>query len=382
MKTRIRDRQALLALSPADVMAYLRARGWKEIERIGDRGSVWICHIPGRGEFEALVPLDVALPDYTLRMGDVVQVLSEVEGRHYEEVYRDLSAASADVIRIRVRQAGEVAGMIPLEAGVALVEKARDLLSAAACAAIQPRPAFHTRRPERVTEYLHKVHLGQTEVGSYVVTLISKVPPELSQRQARLPILPEDEPFERKVTATLAIALAEARAAAELAMVKGTLDAFERAVQRGVSANLCQAIAEMVGQEQGADVAFRITWAASRPSDLPGTVDFPGHLLPVIGEAGRLLRERTPDVGASVCGYVIKLERQPEAPLGLVTILDMSEDRVRQVKIELDRQHYNLAVEAHQSGRRVTCTGDLYREGRSFFLRNLVRFHLDPSDES
>ena len=53
------------------------------------------------------------------------------------------------------------------------MERARDLVLAAACAAITKRAYFATRKPTKATDYLSRVRMGQTERGSYVLTIRS-----------------------------------------------------------------------------------------------------------------------------------------------------------------------------------------------------------------
>jgi hypothetical protein len=112
-----------------------------------------------------------------------------------------------------------------LEQAVAFVERSRDMVLAAACAAITKRPYFATRKPTRATEYLSRVRMGQTERGSYVLTILSPVAPELVA-ECQLPLdLEMPEPYERQVTRTLAEALAAMAQAARLIRRPGGLRA-------------------------------------------------------------------------------------------------------------------------------------------------------------
>ena len=35
------DKEAWMTLRPLELAAYLRSRGWREVERLGERASVW-----------------------------------------------------------------------------------------------------------------------------------------------------------------------------------------------------------------------------------------------------------------------------------------------------------------------------------------------------
>ena len=77
------------------------------------------------------------------------------------------------------------------------------------------------------------VKLGQTEHGSFVVTLLAPVPPELQPQLDPAWTNLDDEPIERQVTRRLMTALEASRTAAELAL-SGNGAAFEQAVASGL----------------------------------------------------------------------------------------------------------------------------------------------------
>ncbi len=69
---------------------------------------------------------------------------------------------------------------------------------------------------KEASDYMQRVRLGQTEHGSFVVTLLAPVPPLL-----QIPLDPawtplDDEPFDRRVTRRLMDALDACRAALEI----------------------------------------------------------------------------------------------------------------------------------------------------------------------
>ena len=78
---------------------------------------------------------------------------------------------------------------IPLEDGALLARSARGMMLAAACSTYERRRAFHTRKPQVAVDYMKGLSLGQTEIGSFVLTVISPVPPRLSLRPKCLLVL-------------------------------------------------------------------------------------------------------------------------------------------------------------------------------------------------
>lgn len=369
MNVDIRDVEAMKALRPLEVAAYLRSRGWMPQDAAAGRATVWTQSVANE-EYEALLPLDPSSRDFALRMGDILQVLAVVEKRSQEEIYADLLTTTADVLRIRIEDADLQDGTLPIEVHTRVAQKARDLMLATACAATEARAVWHTRKPAQALEEVRKVRIGQTERGSYVVTVITRVSPELHIPKDRL--FETEVPFERRMTQTLASSLFLLERAAEVAALSGEFAAFDASGSKGVSANLCDAVAGLWGEEgRFRNLEFTFSWSPARPPspDAVRRVRFTADRIPVIREAGRLLRERAPITDFELEGAVVKLERAEGAPTGKVTILGQVEGKPRRVVVEMDDSNYRLAVRAHGECKALRCYGSLMREGRSLILQ-------------
>lgn len=360
------------AVAPTSVMAYLRARGWQQRPSYTDRATIWtLADEEAQDAYEILLPLSKDVRDFRSRMAEVMRTLEVAEQRSAAQIIDDLQAATADVVRIRLHTPGQ-GGALPLEVGARLFPQARDLLLAAACGAIEPRAVYRARRPRAAHEYLQRVQLGQTESGSYVIKLYSPVPMALADGDGI------EEPFERQVTRTLYRALLACRSAAAHAAAHGTLDAFEHAVEQGASANLCAAVAAMGADWPIAAVDFGVSWSTARPGrDLPGeVVTFHEELLPILAEAGRVLRARTPEEEFEVRGHVIRLHRPEGETGGTVTVSAPIEGKSHKIPMALSEAQYEIAVRAHAQEAMISCTGELWRHGRSFALQSPRDFRM------
>ncbi|MFY0562370.1 hypothetical protein ACN28E_00895 [Archangium lansingense] len=371
------DKESLRALRPLELAAYLRSRGWWEAERLGERASVWLVK-RGREELELLLPLDPTLGDYLPRMAEVLSTLEAAEARPISELLDDVAAATTDTIRFRFVGPTFDQHSVAVEQGVHIYENVREVLLAAACAAVGPRPVFSTRKPARALEYLTTVQLAPPARGSYVVTVRSPVPPALTQpgiaRSA------PDEPFERRVISTLAASLASAHRAALRAASSATLQPFEEEVALGVSANLCEALAGLVSRSGARTCEVTVSAAPSRPGFEERHVAFAADEAPVLREAARMFRASTPREDFELEGLVIRLERDERASAGTVTIAGVVDASLRKVRLELEANNYPAAVRAHLEGRPVRCEGELVREGRTYVLRHPRQFALRPEE--
>ena len=385
MRASGQDVSALTAIKPLEVASYLRVRGWRQEAEIGDKGSIWVLPASGdRDEADITLPLRRDLGDFALRMGDVLRTLAVVEQRPETEVLHDLMTTSSDLIRVRAPSRDAASGSLPIEEAVAFVERSRDMMLAAACAAISKRSYFANRKPVRATDYLSKVRMGQTERGSYILTILSPVAPALVS-EGELPLdLETPEPYERQVIRTLAEGLAALEHAARQAASSGGMGAFEQAVRLGVSANLCEAVAGLSAVSPGEGLDISIAWSRTRQPavTVPSRIFLSSDSIPLIQEAARLFKDIAPVEDVELQGFVTRLARGPKETSGEVTLEGLVEGQLRRALVELGEGIYSKAVQAHEQRQRVACAGDLIKERGGYRLQNPRHFRVLEAEET
>jgi len=384
MRVTVRDKTTLRSLKPLEMAAYLRAKGWRLAADNPGKGSLWVFQDHSGAEVDVTLPARLELGDYTLRMEEVLGTLADVEQRSQLDVLRDIQTTSADLFRVRAPSGNAESGTLPFSEAVAFVERSRDMMLAAACAAIAKRPVYAKRKAQQAMDYLHQIRMGQTERGSYVLTILSPVAPEL--RPAQEVLLPSEPevPYERRVTRTLIESLAALNEAAREAAVQGNMTPFQAAVSRGVSANLCDAVVGLSAVSPGEGLDIQVSWSRTRPIDAQttGRVLLGSDAIPLIEEAARQFRETAPSDDVEVEGVVTRLARDETAREGEVTITGIVDGQMRWVRVMLGEEDYSTAVQAHRLRQTVTCTGDLIKEGRGYWLRNSRRFSVVPEEDA
>ena len=328
MEVSIRDREALKAVSPAALAAYARSAGW-------ERGEIYRVHshvYAGHDRPEIIVPRTDHLGDYATIVSMLIGVFAQVADQDELTIYRSLVTGDRDVVRIRVADADD--GSLGLNAGVNLVSGARALVLSAACSITRPGQTVYDRpgANQKANGLVEQMRLGQTDQGSYVITVLTPVvpPPMEPQQQELLDDWGEDDrsaPLQRRMTRRLVEALQAARESTER-VAAGDSDAFARVVEKGVSANLCDALALLIGPSPAVDI--RTSWALTRPVPLP----------------------------------------EAEA-----------------VRAVLEQSDYGTAVQAHRDKAMVILTGDLERKGQRWWLLSgqveavLANEAVAPEDE-
>jgi hypothetical protein len=368
VKARLLDKVALSAISPTALRAYVVYEGWQRLESFGHFSEVYVRSDNGRKN-ELVIPASTEIADYASAIGDAIRFISKFEDRDEIAIYGDLTRADRDVVRVRAPEAADD-GSIVVDHGVEIVQRARDLLASGACAALDPRRAYHLGKVQQAEDYMRRVRLGQTEHGSFIVTLLTPMPPALSYSRQEMfwPHL-EDEPYERKVTRILVQGLhAARRAIVESARGDDGMSAFTEAVPQGVSANLCESVASIIDQAEGAEIS--VTWAKTRPAPKArDNIIFGRADGEILKEAARQFRLREPRHDVRIIGYVRHLYRPEDQVEGRVNINGLVDGRARSLTVDLSRVDYEVAVDAHARQLPVTLVGDLENEGQRLRLR-------------
>jgi hypothetical protein len=382
----IRDAAALAARTPAEVSTYLRAGGWRLARRTATV-AYWIFPVDG-DDIEIMQPLDPTLRDYASRVGDVIATLALAETRSELDVLRQISQSTWDVHTVSLFPPNDHAGMIALEDGVAAYEGLRSLVAAAAYTVFgkQQRAVQPPRKPQGMADFLRMVRVGPASEGSFVVTAHTPVPPRLAEHP---PLVnnaggpAEDEPVERQVSLRIHSAARAALDAADAALLSvDGLEPFSEAVHRGVSANLCEALAVLAGTT-GHPFQLSVALAAARPVDARiEPVRFRRDHIPVLREAAAEMRARTPEEDITVVGEVVRLYRESGAGSEITVVGRVDDsDTLRRIWMALPATEYDIAMLAHQEMRQVTVRGNLERRGTRYYLTPVSRLRMLPPAE-
>ena len=361
MRVSIRDRGALSAVSPAALSAYARAAGWRRHEAYREHSDVYV----GGSRPEIIVPRTERLGDYASVVATLIDTFAGVTGQDELSVYGSLATADRDVVRVRAAESDD--GSVTLNDGVDLIGGTRDLVLSAACSLREPQPVYRAGANREAADLLKQMRLGQTDQGSFVVTLLTPVVP--SPIPALFPD-PDDRnaPIERRMTRRLVEAVTAAHQATERAAA-GDDGAFEGTVASGVSANLCEALVRIIEPFPTLDVG--VSWARTRPVAATEAVARFGRAdAALLREAARSLRERAPRPEVRLHGFVRLLKRGEAEDDGTIRLATDIDGQRQSVVAMLERADYERAVQAHKDRALVVLAGDLERTGQRWRMLN------------
>ncbi len=356
------DAQDLLAISPAALSAYARSLGWTKAEEYGSYSNIYSSEeLPG-----ILIPRTKDLADYLSIVQRLMATFAKVSETSMLAVYRDLVTADRDAMRLCVSEKDDD-GSLPINAGVDLMVGARDMILAAAWSFGNPRPVHRGRPNRKVADYLSRVRLGQTEQGSFTVTVLSPViSPVVNLTRFGEPEL-HDEPLARQMTQHIWSSLLATRRATGYTSA-GDANAFREVVGQGVSANLCEAIAKVLEHFPRLDTT--LSWAHTRPVRRVPGIGFAATDGSILREAVRSLQTLESCHDARLVGHVRSLQRGEDQTEGTITVSAEMGGKSQLITTLLPQPEYEIAIKAHTDKVPVVMTGDLERGSQRWRLLN------------
>ena len=357
MRVNIQDKEALTAVTPEALSAYAKAEGWIRVEPYGDYSDVYTK----AGGPEVILPRTQRIGDYANVMSHLIEIFARNAEVDELSLYRDLVTADRDVIRVRADVGAN--SDVAVNVGVDLMVGARDMLLAVACSLWDLRPVYRSGDEEykEASRYMDRIRLGQTEQGSFIITLLT---PPLDQGWE----LANRPPIERQITRQLVNALAATREAIERTD-EGDAESFSGATRHGVSANLCNALVKMIKPVPAVDIS--LAWALTLPmSTTREAIRFANDEVPVLRQAARSFRDQELLSDVRLVGLVQRLESDAIDTGGTMTLRASIRGSHQRVTADLNYLDYHQALRAHSSGLWVVAEGTLKRVGQGWNLLN------------
>lgn len=388
MNVAIRDPDVLRSIEPQAFIAYLRANSWESVDFDQHRAAILENTIDDKKR-HIVIPLNTEFADYARRIAEALETLATFEHRSQYEVLNDLTYAVNDVIKLRNGNPSNESGTIQLAEGIKLYSAARDMMLAAASAALEPRAVYRTRQFTQAVEFVNSLKIAPSEAGSFIANIVS---PVLTPTAEQIPFeeMGDAISFGSRVIVVLNNALVALQEVAGRVSIEEDFTVFDEVVKKGVSANLCKAVVDLgtLGDKAGFDVSFKWSSKRRQHQNLRNRIRIQQSSLVTIQSAVEYFRDQEPEQDFELKGIVIKLARSPNDEdnealnqAGEVVITGFVNGQPRKVSVNLPGEMYNLAISAHRDRNTVACTGALIRTGNAYRLAQPRNFRVLEDDD-
>lgn len=349
-------------LNPLVVCKYLEDMGWRKFPF--KRDDVNVYQFLGEQLYQVRIPMDRDMKDYRESMFSAINTIAEVENRSVERVMLYLLNPSTDILKLRLEKQEQVPGNITFDDAIRLYENAKKLIAATALDVINPKKIHYGRIDEKVQQFLNQCRFGQTEIGSYVVSVVCPFA-ELSNEDGyrQLSIFSEEEECANSLTRKVTNKLMDNVAIIKANIDQGNLE-YLASASCDISANFFEALNGLNLEYSNTTLEFIAEWSPvvkinrSENSIIRVNNDYYQPIEHVVNCIREVTNEQT-----EIIGKIRQLKAAPSVDKrekGTIIVVYLNEDsKARSVSVTLSKEDYDEAVSAHKLGKTVKIVGNL-----------------------
>ena len=323
-----------------------------------------------------MIPLDKTLSDYKYAMYESIEQIALSEKKSTEQLMLYLLNPNTDIIKIRLQKDNVEAGSILFDDAINLYENAKKLIAATAQDILNPKLFHQGRQEESVSTFINNCKFGQTEIGSYVISIVCPFA-ELDESKGyrQLSIFSDEEQCANSLTRKVTNRIMNNVSVIKKNIDNGdiskliTMENNSEDDSNIISANFYEALTGLNLSDTDTTVEFLAQWSPVVKTNrceqerIALTHDYYQPIVTTIDKLRETLNTHT-----KIVGRIRKLESIPDASkrtTGKVTIVYLDEvEKKKVINVELNKEDYNKALEAHESGSTVEVIGDIVDNGK------------------
>lgn len=364
-----------------NIVKYLTDLNWQKVE--SNRPYVKIFQYENADTlYQANIPTNRELIDYKHAMYRAVEQIALSSKKNIETVLLELLNPVSDILHIRIKEASTNSGSIMVEDAIKLFGNAKKLLTYASMDYQKPS-LYHIGKPDLETQNLiENCRFGQTEIGSYVISLV--VPfTEVDEtgKSVQMTLFNEEvdksNAHARKVTNKLITSIQQVKAAVDEGILNEIMSPLNKQLPP-VSANFLEALSSIGIYKEHSEVDISIKWAPTvngnkaKVDNVSLTHD---HCSPIDTVVQSIKGKRTADE-RSFTGKISNLKAKPnleKRDVGEITLVYIDQEKASKAKVVLNKEDYDDAIKAHESGKDVRVIGKILGQKRKIIEYSTFR---------
>ncbi|KEZ88699.1 hypothetical protein IO99_00525 [Clostridium sulfidigenes] len=372
---------------------YLKNDGWKLDESFPNKKVFLYKKKLDDDTFSITVPASSNFKDYSIRVNDIIELLSELYGKSSNIITERILNNSGDLYVIDNKEIEEIKndkdimsfrimskecenGSIPLEYGANIVEGLKKLILSAIFSEENPRPYFF--RPSRDTHIeLSRYKLAQTEVGSYIFN-IEIENDYANQIEFDNTGIIQDISHQRKVIKRIQNGIQKV---IQVRDNGNTEELFKTGYKSGLNANMCDALLSLKNEDNDLSIESTVKWSNKLPQPY-GIVDkvvLKNDDFYIIKNISEKYKENKP-MNTEVKGKITRLSNNKNSQ-GIsiernIVIKGKVDGKDRRIKVDLNDYDYMDACEAHKKDLEISVKGELTKNGKNWLIDNYKEFKV------
>lgn len=351
-----------------DVLAKFRALGWKNVPVERKYIQVFTYRNEESEFFQAIVPTDRILTDFDSAMLRAADTVARATKRGLESVLQEWANPVSDILRIRLNNPRFNNGCILFDDAVRLYNKTKALIKYAAMDAESPAASHGQRDISKVSKFLSRCRFGQTEIGSYVVSVVLPFRSDDTDQ-----MFDNNDLYQNSLTRRTTHKLMESldivtNAGLTAEPIQNLTDCILK--ENKFSLEFLSTLGELTQFQSDSQITLDGIWDATVTSNRPleRSITLCRDQTEYIKEAFHFVMAKINKGVTGFMGYVRHLDANPNKEQRDGGVIEMqgvsSGGGVKCLKVELLNENYEQAIEAHKEGRGIIVSGDYIGRNR------------------
>ncbi len=331
------------------------ARGLKIYQK-KFKGSFYQIKIPCNREFS----------DYAEAMYKAISIISLTEGKSTEQIILELLNPLSDIIRVRHIGPDVENGSILIENGINLYENTKRLLINAALDILNYKKIYKGRLPDNVSEFISGCRYGQTEFGSYVISLVCPFVKVDKGGIQQLSLFSDEEISAYSLTRKVTKKVIEA-----ITTIKETIDKGEDlshiidSSENPISVSFMDALTNLNLSAEESALEVSVKWAPTvkmNRTEVSSATLSHDYYVPIKTVVEKY-KDEDENTTTSLVGRIGKLMASPnieDRSKGQAQLVYIDENsQAKKIMLELGKEEYATAIKAHSTGRTIRVNGKI-----------------------
>ena len=353
-------------INHVDLMKYVTELGWCKFEgKVRSGISVYQKALDDK-LYQITIPCDRTFSDYSLAMKMVVEVLSITEGKSEEQLILELLNPLSDILRVRHISPSVENGSILFEDAISLFENSKKLLLNATLDCCAYKKIYRGRPPENVQQFINNCRYGQTEIGSYVISLVCPFMTFDNDEIKQLSIFTDEEESSVSITRRATRKLIESIHEIKHTIEKGEdLSNLIEDPQKNISVSFIEALSNLNIGSKNHSLEISAKWAPTVRFNKPEIANVElsnDYYAPLKSVVDKYKKEE--EIATKILeGRISKLNASPnieERKNGTATLVYINyAAKATKITLELSKNDYDTAISAHSEGKTIRARGEI-----------------------
>ena len=350
---------------------YLKDTGWSSFPTKRSYVKIFQITKSDGKAYQVTIPLDKDLSDYKTAMFQAIEIAALAEEQSTEQLMLFLLNPNSDILKIRLDRKDVETGNILFDDAIRIYENAKKLIAATAQDITHPRKYHQGRPDDSISKFIANCKFGQTEIGSYIVSVVCPFA-ELDSEEGyhQLSIFSSEDQYADSLTRKVTN-----RIMSNISLIKKNIDDgnYDELISEDensmISANFYEALSGLNLDIEGANVEFIAQWSPTVKKNRyqHSSILLSNDYHQPIASAVSKLREKT-NTKTKIVGRIKKLESSPDVSKrtsGKISAVYLDgNDKVKTVTVNLKKEDYDKAIDAHTRGNYVEMIGELTKTGK------------------